>query len=95
MMLQRHTCTYPSPSDHVVLDDLLRAFRVGGAVHERLIPVRVIVSHDRLASVPPVIAIQVVRAAVTSRAPDRRVAQRGRVAQAPHAVATQVGHVSA
>lgn len=85
--------TYPSPFYHVVFDNLLRAFRVRSTVHERLIPIRVVVCQNQLAAVLPVIPVQIVRTAVTARAPDRHVAQGGSVAQAPHAVSIKVGHV--
>lgn len=87
--------THLSPFDHVVLDDLLCAFHVRSTVNERLVPVWVVVGQYQLARFLPVIAIQVVRTAVTARAPDRRVAKGGRVTQAPHAIHVQVGHVPA
>lgn len=87
--------THPSPFDHVVLDDLLRARRIHGAVDERLVPFRVVVLQHQLAGVPPVLAVQVVRPAVTARTADGRVTQRGRLAQAPHTVPVQIGHVPA
>lgn len=96
LFVTHDTCpTHPSPFDHVALHGLLRARRVLRAVHERLVPVRVVVLQHRLARVPPVLAVQVVRAAVAARAADGRVARRGRVAQAPQTAAAQVGHVPA
>lgn len=87
--------THLSPFDHVVLDDLLCAFHVRSAINERLVPVWVVVGQYQLARFFPVIAVQVVRTAVTARAPDRRIAKGGSVTQAPHTVYVQVGHVSA
>lgn len=93
--LARPPLTHPSPFDHVVLDDLLRARRVHGAVDERLVPFRVVVLQHQLTGVPPVLAVQVVRAAVAARTADGGVAQRWRQAQAPHTVPVQIGHVPA
>jgi len=87
--------THLSPFDHVVLDNLLCAFHVQSTVNERLVPVRVIIRQYQLARFLPVITVQVVRTAVTARAPDSRVAKGGRVTQAPHTVYIQVGHVPA
>lgn len=96
--IHKHRCvptvgTHPSPFHHVVLDDLLRARRVHGAIDERLVPVRIVVLQHHLARVLPVLAVHVVRAAVTARTSHRRVAQRGRLTQTPHTIAVQVGHV--
>jgi len=87
--------THLSPLDHVVLDDLLRAFFVRSAVHERLVSVRIVVGQHQLARFLPVITVQVIWTAVTARASDCHVAQCGRITQAPHAVSVKVRHISA